>query len=582
MNARMLGGGRFWLVAMLGLGVVASGCLDRELKPLTPCTVSGFVANVRQNAVDKVDVLFMVDNSNSMAEEQASLTVQFPRLVSVLASGDRDADGTPDFPAVKDLHVAVVTSDMGNGGFPVPTCATTFGDDGILITRGNTSTMGCMATYPPYLAFMAGGDVARFASDFACVARVGTGGCGFEQQLEATLKALTPSTSGITFNMGTTGHEDRENAGFLRPDSVIAAILVTDEEDCSVQDPELFNPSSSVYTGDLNLRCFMYPAAVHPIGRFVDGLHALRPDNPDLFVFAAITGVPTDLVADPEHIDYAGILADPRMQEMVDGSAMMTRLTPSCNVPGRGLAFPPRRIVSVAQSFAPNAVVQSICQENFGPALDAIIKKIADVLGKVCLPRALNPDAAGRVPCDVIEVLPSSGDATTCDAIPGRVFLRASDPGLGEPEGRQVCRVDQVPLGAGTGWYYDDLNRLPAGDPGRMRCPSTTPQRIAFTGGAEPVAGTDVRLECLQPVQTLPGVAAGTISIGTPCRIDDRCADARIGGAALACEGTTGSCQLPCVDDSSCASAGLSGFVCDTRSDSGLSMPVCVNPTCGR
>src|SRR3990172_2453983 len=114
MNARMLGGGRFLPVAIVGLGVVASGCLDRDLKPLTPCTVSGFVANVRQNAVDKVDVLFMVDNSNSMAEEQAQLTVQFPRLVSVLASGDRDADGTPDFPAVRDLHLRAITNHIDN------------------------------------------------------------------------------------------------------------------------------------------------------------------------------------------------------------------------------------------------------------------------------------------------------------------------------------------------------------------------------------------------------------------------------------------------------------------------------------
>ena len=563
MNARMLSGGRFWLVAMLSLGVVAAGCLDRDLKPLTPCTVSGIVQKVRQNAVDKVDVLFMVDNSNSMAEEQASLTVQFPRLISVLATGDRNADGTPEFPAVKDLHAGVVTSDMGNGGFPVPTCATTFGDDGVLITRGNTGTAGCMATYPPYLTFMPPQDPVRFAADFACVARVGTGGCGFEQQLESTLKALTPSSSPITFNMGTVGHEDRENAGFLRADSVI--------------DPELYHPSSSLYTGDLNLRCFMYPAAVHPVGRFVDGLRALRPENPDLYVFAAIVGVPPDLVTDPEHIDYAAVLADPRMQEMVDTGAMMTRLTPSCNVPGRGIAFPPRRIVSVAREFGSNAVVQSICQEDFGPALDAIIKKIADVLGKVCLPRALNPDATGRVSCDVIEVLPASGDVTTCDAFPdgSRTFMRMSDPGLGEAEGRQVCRVAQVPGGAGAGWYYDAA----PGD----RCPLTTPQRIAFTDLSAPVPGTDVRLECLQPVQTLPGVAAGTITIGTACRTDTGiCGSARIGAAALACESVTGSCQLPCASDADCSGAGLSGFVCDTGMVGGYDQPVCVNPTCGR
>lgn len=325
-----------------------------------------------------VDLLFMVDNSNSMAEEQASLTVQFPRLVSALTTGDRNGDGRADVLPIRDLHVGVVTSDMGNGGFPVPTCATTFGDDGILLTRGNTSIGGCMATYPHYLAFEAGGDVMALASDFGCVARVGTGGCGFEQQLEATLKALSPSTFPIAFSMGTTGHADRENAGFLRPDSLLAVTLVTDEDDCSAQDPELFNPSSSVYTGDLNLRCFMYPSAVHPTGRFIDGFRALRSARPDLFVLGVIAGIPTDLVADPAHIDYDAILADDRMQETVDTTVMMTRLRPACNVPGRGIAFPARRLVSVARAFGSQATVQSICQDDFGPAIDAIATRIGD------------------------------------------------------------------------------------------------------------------------------------------------------------------------------------------------------------
>ena len=44
--------------------------------------------------IDKVDLLFVVDNSGSMREEQASLRAQFPRLVDVLTSGDA-ANGTP-------------------------------------------------------------------------------------------------------------------------------------------------------------------------------------------------------------------------------------------------------------------------------------------------------------------------------------------------------------------------------------------------------------------------------------------------------------------------------------------------------
>ena len=47
------------------------------------------------------------------------------------------------------------------------------------------------------------------SSDFACLATLGTGGCGFEQQLKAVRKALTI-------------HADGANAGFVRDDSLLA------------------------------------------------------------------------------------------------------------------------------------------------------------------------------------------------------------------------------------------------------------------------------------------------------------------------------------------------------------------------
>src|SRR6185295_14481817 len=116
----------------------------------------------------------------------------------------------------------------------------------------------------------------------------------------------------------------------------------------------------------------------------------------NLVIFAAIAGVPPDLVT-PEKLKdvdfsdktardsfYAGILGDKRMVEAVDPASMMNpgtgNLLPSCQVTGRGKAYPPRRIVQVVQDFGENGVIQSICQEDFGPALDAIIAIIAKQL----------------------------------------------------------------------------------------------------------------------------------------------------------------------------------------------------------
>ncbi len=280
---------------------------------------------------------------------------------------------------------------MGVGGYSVFTCnEPNFGDDGVLLTRGNTMNPGCMATYPSFLGFSAATDTmpAAFAADVTCVAAVGTNGCGFEQQLDAMLKAVSPSTAlnadgtSLTFASGTTGHADGANAGFLRPDAVLALINLTDEDDCSALDPDLFNEGSSRYPGaNLNLRCFQYPEAVRPVSRYIDGFASLKAD-PSAIVYATISGIPVDL----EGASYDAILADPRMIERPDAS-MPSQLTPSCNVEGGGNAYPPRRLVETARGLrAAGAltVATSICQTNLTGAVSAILGRVADSVSGEC------------------------------------------------------------------------------------------------------------------------------------------------------------------------------------------------------
>jgi hypothetical protein len=358
------------------------GGRDPDAGPCVPAPVT-----------DDVDLLLMVDDSGGIGEEQASLVQALPHLARVLATGDRDpfSDGDgdgelddvgDDFEPVSSLRIGVVTSDMGAGGFGVPTCGAepNFGDDGVLRTEGQTAISGCAATYPAFQELSSGADAARFAADVGCVAWAGTGGCGFDQPLEAALKALTPSTCAdpwCSFVMGTRGHADGANAGFLRGDSVLAVVLVTDEEDCSPADPDLFNPESARYAGGLNLRCFLNPTAIHPVSRYVDGFLATRA-NASRLVYGAIAGVPTNLTSATS--SYDEILAAPTMQERIDPT-MTTRIAPSCNLAGRGLAFPPRRLVSVAQELerrGAHTFVGSICQAEFTPSIDALIDAIAD------------------------------------------------------------------------------------------------------------------------------------------------------------------------------------------------------------
>jgi hypothetical protein len=336
-----------------------------------------------------IDLLIVIDNSRSMTEEQASLARQLPRFVGLLLEPpDADRDGEPDWLPIPDLHVGVVTTDMGSGGNPIPTCGDAdFGDDGVLRTRGRADVPGCMATYPSFLTHVAGSRPPEaLAFDVSCITRAGTGGCGFEHPLEATLKALSPAEPTAytgpsyvppRFFRDTLGHGLGANAGFVRDDTLLAVVIVTDEEDCSAADPDLFRADSPLYVGtDLNLRCFSFGAqALHPIRRYVDGLSALRAGRPDLLAFGLIVGVPVDLaVPNPTALDFERILADERMQERFDPD-MPGRLTPSCDVTGRGLAFPPRRLVQVAQGLGPErASVQSICQEDFSEAARALAR----------------------------------------------------------------------------------------------------------------------------------------------------------------------------------------------------------------
>ena len=619
-------------------GISAAGCLERGLKPVNPCTRSSVGQRIQVTNVDNVDLLFMVDNSNSMAEEQVNLVAELPRLVRVLASGDRDNDGTRDFNPVKSLHVGIITSDMGAGpNTGVPTCARGLGDDGILRNRSRLTTAPCMATYPSGIFEFDRermDDPNEFGATVGCVANIGTGGCGFEQQLEASLKAVTPITASSSNRPGyapprfvsadgipdaVAGNADSPgNAGFLRPNSALAIVLVTDEEDCSVRDYGLFVSGDPRFAGvPLNLRCntFGDPGAgyIHPVDRYVSGFLGLRTD-PNLLIFSGIVGIPPTTESLALSGNYSGILADPNM--IPTPNAEGTNLNPSCSTMN-GVAYPPIRIVQTAAGLASAGAavsLSSICSPSFQPAIDTIIAKIADALRGACLPRALNAAADGTVDCEVYELLPAAGTEgviSNCDdpGLPGRTFAETVVEDDGPP--RQLCRVNQVEranIDSQPGWYYDDF------DPDLADTCGATPQRIAFTGMAPPATGSEVRLECLQTIALGNGgvdVSCDGDEGTSGCNIGMFCEDplanvcntgyslpggATGGGAQLGCDPVERLCGVPCTSDATCTSAGLLGYVCDTRTNEVAAGPdgvadvpeslrgsprnYCVNPTC--
>jgi hypothetical protein len=208
-------------------------------------------------------------------------------LMRKLTSGDHDEDGEPEYEPVEDLHIGVVSTNLG--GAPVERCMGS-GDSGKLLHA--PAVAGCEREFPTFLTYKAElHDAEQVATDFACLAQLGIEGCGFEQPLESALQALWPSADpAIRFNGDSTdatlGRGDRDNAGFLRNDpatpATLAIVVITDEDDCSAFDPTLWLPADRFPEGDprrdqdLNLRCFYNPESKYDLERYAVGYRALH------------------------------------------------------------------------------------------------------------------------------------------------------------------------------------------------------------------------------------------------------------------------------------------------------------------
>ena len=617
-----------FLLLIVGAVATVSSCTRRPLANLNPCTINGVVQNVPVNPQRALDLLILIDDSISMRQEQAKLAEQVPRLVNLLLTGGVDTDGVSmpvgDFPAVESLHVAVITPDLGYSTFPPredltagvhfdpPAECSSVGKAGFMqvVGRSGSPRMDCSAQTPPpgtrYLNFPEPGfSQADFISDVTCVTGQDNG-CGFEQQLEAVLaSARNPA-----------------NDGFNRDDALLAVIMITDEDDCSTTDPQVFDTvprPSNPYQGppdpvedfvQPNLRCWKHKQALQQIQRYVDGIANLKSD-PSQVVFAAITGIPEESSLDRENFNtdearYDAILAHPGMVELPDPDTPLNELptqalTPACTAgDGSGTAAPGVRILETMKGLAGNntgvgTVVESICADDYAPALNAIVDRIAAALRQLCLPRPLNRNSQNLVGCEVREVQPEGGTCATAGRGREEVAVTTED-------GRDVCRVTQLPSDAtggvpqGLGWFYDDFT------PETASACSFNPeqQRVSFTEGAAPLTGARVRFECLQ---TAP---PQDVDVGWPCTSDAlcdpnpdnclegeavttaeceadpaNCCETRIlkerydrDSLELVCDTETNTCQLTCESNVQCPG----GYACFDENEDGSSY--CVNPTC--
>jgi len=280
----LLRAGVMGLGALIGGAAVTGGCLDRPVSPAVPQTSNVYVAEIRQTAVDKIDLLFMIDNSISMADKQAILAKAVPVLVSrlvtpvcVAADGtptgqNASADGKcpdgqePEFDPIKDIHVGIVTSSLGAHGATFSKAGServvcdqeSDNDHAQLLGKVRATLANDSYNNQGFLKWDAAGKYSppgdaspmAFNTKFTrMVTESGEQGCGYESSLEAWYRflidpeppkevKLTPAgnTLQTSFVEGVDETVLAQRAAFLRPDSLVAVIMLTDENDCSVVD----------------------------------------------------------------------------------------------------------------------------------------------------------------------------------------------------------------------------------------------------------------------------------------------------------------------------------------------------------
>jgi hypothetical protein len=274
--------------ALAATAAGGAGCLTRPVGQQPPTTKDNFIAAVSQAAVDKVDLLVMIDNSSSMGDKQAILADAVPNLINgLLKPACVDANGTaispaaqadpkgnkenhygcpggsdPEFTPVTDMHIGVISSSLGSFGGDVCPDTGRYNDHAHLLAISKGGGDVSDAKPSNFLAWFPSGqdptrhpgpgtyggvaiaDDAKLGTDFQnLVVGVDQSGCGLEAQLESIYHFLIQPDPWVKVSLDGNNQADfgddididllQQRADFLRPDSLVAVIALTDEDDSS-------------------------------------------------------------------------------------------------------------------------------------------------------------------------------------------------------------------------------------------------------------------------------------------------------------------------------------------------------------
>jgi hypothetical protein len=143
------------------------------------------VDQFRQSASQsrKLDIIWIIDNSGSMMDEQSALGANFSAFIDDFITKNID------------FKMAITTTDTSSSL-----------KKGLMVKGSDSKLTSQMAKLNEF----------QFKSDFTNLVKVGTAGSGYEKGLEAS-----------------EGFMQKYSGSFLRPDAYLAIVIVSDEEDQS-------------------------------------------------------------------------------------------------------------------------------------------------------------------------------------------------------------------------------------------------------------------------------------------------------------------------------------------------------------
>ena len=278
-----------WLAGAASAAICVS-CLTRPMKEIEPQTSNASIHQVESNPIDKIDLLYVVDNSVSMADKQAIFDRAVPRMLERLIFPDcvkLDQNGdvvdrsasiraavpgeSPncetgwglEFDPITDIHIGVISTSLGAVG--ISACDKSSGNDRALLLPKVRDGLpdphgtGFLVWHPPEASDAPStptqSDFAQLSRDFrAHILGAGEEGCGYEAPLEAWYRFLVdpspPSGFSVENDRLKVAAVDQEvldqRAAFLRPDSLVGIVLLTDENDCSLMEGGSHYPAAQL------------------------------------------------------------------------------------------------------------------------------------------------------------------------------------------------------------------------------------------------------------------------------------------------------------------------------------------------